>query len=285
MAELEVRRNPLFCTSHGVASRARRRSGGGGTVAPGRVVLRSAAHRPPGTPLSPQGADRSFVFASGMAALTAVTRLVHTGQRVLSGDDIYGGTSRLLSRVLPKQGISVTNCDMTDLAARHLPRPNPRSGRPRAPPRPAQREQGARTPGHPPLTAAAGAPPPPPGRLQAVKKAMTPDVKLVILESPTNPRLQARSLARRAAQRGPGNARRRLACARRSQVATLIWPIRPSARPPGRPQITDIKAVTELAHTNGALVCVDNSIMAMFQQPLARPWPRLLTPAAAAAAP
>lgn len=65
-----------------------------------------------------QGADRSFVFASGMAALTTVTRLVHTGQRILTGDDIYGGTSRLLSRVLPKQGINVTNVDMTDLAVR-----------------------------------------------------------------------------------------------------------------------------------------------------------------------
>lgn len=31
-----------------------------------------------------------------------------------------------------------------------------------------------------------------PVRVQAVKKAMTPDVKLVIIESPTNPRLQAR---------------------------------------------------------------------------------------------
>jgi hypothetical protein len=51
-----------------------------------------------------EGADRAFAFTSGMAALTAVTRLVGAGQRVLSGDDIYGGTSRLLSSVLPKQG-------------------------------------------------------------------------------------------------------------------------------------------------------------------------------------
>jgi cystathionine beta-lyase/cystathionine gamma-synthase len=37
-----------------------------------------------------QGADRAFAFTSGMAALTAVTRLLRSGQRVLSGDDIYG---------------------------------------------------------------------------------------------------------------------------------------------------------------------------------------------------
>ena len=64
-----------------------------------------------------QGAERAFAFTSGMAALTAVTRLVGAGERVLSGDDIYGGTSRLLAQVLPKQGISITNVDMTDLAA------------------------------------------------------------------------------------------------------------------------------------------------------------------------
>lgn len=93
------------------------RSPPGGTPIP-------SAHEPspsPALPL-PKGADRSFVFASGMAALTTVTRLVHTGQRILSGDDIYGGTSRLLSRVLPKQGINVTNIDMTDIAVRTHPR-------------------------------------------------------------------------------------------------------------------------------------------------------------------
>jgi O-acetylhomoserine/O-acetylserine sulfhydrylase-like pyridoxal-dependent enzyme len=44
-----------------------------------------------------------------MAALTAATRLVHSGQRILAGDDIYGGTSRLLSAVLPKQGARHTH--------------------------------------------------------------------------------------------------------------------------------------------------------------------------------
>ena len=63
------------------------------------------------------GATRGFAFASGMAALTAVTRLVRAGERVVAGNDIYGGTSRLLAQVLPKQGIKVTNVDMTDLAA------------------------------------------------------------------------------------------------------------------------------------------------------------------------
>lgn len=43
-----------------------------------------------------EGADRSLAFTSGMAALTAVTRLVKTGERILAGDDIYGALITVL---------------------------------------------------------------------------------------------------------------------------------------------------------------------------------------------
>ena len=66
-------------------------------------------------PRGVQGADRSFAFTSGMSALVAVVRLVKAGQHILAGDDIYGGTSRLLSSVVPEQGIAVSNVDMTDI--------------------------------------------------------------------------------------------------------------------------------------------------------------------------
>jgi len=36
-----------------------------------------------------------------MAALSAVLRLVASGEHVVAGDDIYGGTSRLLAQVAP----------------------------------------------------------------------------------------------------------------------------------------------------------------------------------------
>ena len=62
-----------------------------------------------------QGAARSFGFASGMAALSVVLRLVRAGQHVVAGDDIYGGTSRLLAQVAPGLGIAVTNVDTTDI--------------------------------------------------------------------------------------------------------------------------------------------------------------------------
>ncbi|KAG9444177.1 hypothetical protein H6P81_015517 [Aristolochia fimbriata] len=60
-------------------------------------------------------ADRAFCFTSGMAALTAVTSLVEAGQEIVAGDDIYGGSDRLLSRVVPKKGILVKRVNTTDL--------------------------------------------------------------------------------------------------------------------------------------------------------------------------
>ncbi|GAB2295591.1 hypothetical protein Dimus_029751 [Dionaea muscipula] len=60
-------------------------------------------------------ADRALCFTSGMAALAAVTRLVGTGEEIVAGDDIYGGSDRLLSQVLPKTGIVVKRVNMSDL--------------------------------------------------------------------------------------------------------------------------------------------------------------------------
>jgi len=56
-------------------------------------------------------------FASGMAAITAVTRLVGSGDEILASDDLYGGSIRLLEQILPRQGIAVRYVDTTDLNA------------------------------------------------------------------------------------------------------------------------------------------------------------------------
>eukprot|EP00879_Flechtneria_rotunda_P019986 GHRR01021013.1.p1 GENE.GHRR01021013.1~~GHRR01021013.1.p1 ORF type:complete len:769 (+),score=330.87 GHRR01021013.1:305-2611(+) len=88
-----------------------------------------------------EGGCRALAFTSGMAALAVVTRLVSTGGHIVAGDDIYGGTSRLLSQIVPAAGITVSNVDMTDI--------------------------------------------------NAVKAALIPGkTQLVMLESPTNPRMQ-----------------------------------------------------------------------------------------------
>ncbi|XP_059668329.1 cystathionine beta-lyase, chloroplastic isoform X2 [Cornus florida] len=118
-------------------------------------------------------ADRAFCFTSGMAALAAVSHLVGTGEEIVAGDDIYGGSDRLLSQVIPKKGIVVKRVNTTDL--------------------------------------------------DEVASAIGPWTKLVWLESPTNP----------------------------------------------RQQISDIRKIAEMAHSHGALLLVDNSIMSpVLSQPL-----------------
>ncbi|PSS01749.1 Cystathionine beta-lyase [Actinidia chinensis var. chinensis] len=60
-------------------------------------------------------ADRAFCFTSGMAALAAVAHLIGTGEEIVAGDDIYGGSDRLLSQVIPKTGVVVKRVNTTDL--------------------------------------------------------------------------------------------------------------------------------------------------------------------------
>ncbi|WOK96417.1 hypothetical protein Cni_G05124 [Canna indica] len=118
-------------------------------------------------------ADQAFCFTSGMAALAAVTHLVEAGQEIVAGDDIYGGSDRLLSRVVPKRGVIVKRVNTSNV--------------------------------------------------NEVASAISPLTKLVWLESPTNP----------------------------------------------RQQITVISKIAEIAHSYGALVMVDNSIMSpVLSQPL-----------------
>ena len=65
------------------------------------------------------GLDRpacALAFASGMAAIDALLRLVAPGEHVLASDDVYGGTYRLFERVLKGYGLSFTYADMTDPA-------------------------------------------------------------------------------------------------------------------------------------------------------------------------
>ncbi len=61
--------------------------------------------------------ERAFAYGSGMAALSALTRLGQGGAHILAGDDLYGGTYRLLDKIAPRQGISASYVDVTDLEA------------------------------------------------------------------------------------------------------------------------------------------------------------------------
>jgi cystathionine gamma-synthase len=60
----------------------------------------------------------AFSFASGLAAEDALLRaLLAPGQHVLMGNDVYGGTHRLVSRVFVPWGASLSTVDMSDLDA------------------------------------------------------------------------------------------------------------------------------------------------------------------------
>ena len=62
-----------------------------------------------------ENAAHARVFSSGMAALTALTRILKAGEEIIAGDDLYGGTVRLLDRIASHQNISVRYVDTTDL--------------------------------------------------------------------------------------------------------------------------------------------------------------------------
>jgi cystathionine beta-lyase len=64
-----------------------------------------------------EGGAYASAFASGMAALTALARSLENGDEIIAGDDLYGGTVRLLEQILPRQGISVRYADTTDVAS------------------------------------------------------------------------------------------------------------------------------------------------------------------------
>lgn len=64
-----------------------------------------------------EGGRHGLAFASGMAAIDTVLRLVGAGQHVLAGNDVYGGTFRLLDKILKGYGVEFSFVDMTDLNA------------------------------------------------------------------------------------------------------------------------------------------------------------------------
>ncbi|CAN5318099.1 cystathionine gamma-synthase [soil metagenome] len=65
-----------------------------------------------------EGGLRAFSFASGLAAEDALLRAVLApGAHIVMGNDVYGGTHRLVNRVFVPWGISLSTVDMSDLDA------------------------------------------------------------------------------------------------------------------------------------------------------------------------
>lgn len=57
---------------------------------------------------------KGLAFASGLAAIDAVLKLLSAGDEIVAVDDIYGGAFRLFTHVYEKFGIKVTYCDTTN---------------------------------------------------------------------------------------------------------------------------------------------------------------------------
>lgn len=57
-----------------------------------------------------------FAFASGMAATTAIMMLFDSGDHVIMTDDVYGGTYRVMTKVLNRVGIDSVFVDTSDPA-------------------------------------------------------------------------------------------------------------------------------------------------------------------------
>jgi cystathionine beta-lyase/cystathionine gamma-synthase len=120
-----------------------------------------------------EGAKFGFAFASGMSATDAVLKLVKAGDHVICGDNTYGGTYRLFSKILSNYGIEFDFVDTSDVTN--------------------------------------------------VEAAFKPNTKMVFVETPTNP------------------------------IMT----------------VTDLRAVSEIAHAHGARVVCDNTFMSPYlQQPM-----------------
>ncbi len=87
-----------------------------------------------------EGGEYGICYSSGLAAMDAVIKLLNTGDDVLCGNDLYGGSYRLLTRVYGPMGIRSRYIDMTNL--------------------------------------------------ELVRHSITPETRLIWLETPTNPTLQ-----------------------------------------------------------------------------------------------
>ena len=80
------------------------------TINPTRVALEKNI-------ASLEGGKFGLAFSSGMGAANTVLDLLSSGDHVVAGNDLYGGTYRIMRRVFERLGLEFTFVDTTDLAA------------------------------------------------------------------------------------------------------------------------------------------------------------------------
>lgn len=61
-----------------------------------------------------EGAASAQVFGSGMAAIAALVTMLKTGDHVICGENVYGGTPRVFDKIFANYGIQFTYVDTSD---------------------------------------------------------------------------------------------------------------------------------------------------------------------------
>jgi len=64
-----------------------------------------------------EGGQYGLAFASGLAAVNTVLNLLRSGDHVIAGRDLYGGSYRIFTKVYGKLGIEFSFVDITSVAA------------------------------------------------------------------------------------------------------------------------------------------------------------------------
>jgi cystathionine beta-lyase len=62
-----------------------------------------------------EGGTHGFAYASGMAAISSAFMMFSAGDHLVVTEDVYGGTYRVLTKVLSRMQIDTTFVDMTDM--------------------------------------------------------------------------------------------------------------------------------------------------------------------------
>jgi cystathionine gamma-lyase len=62
-----------------------------------------------------EGATHGIAFGSGLAALDAVLKLFNAGDHIVCGENVYGGSHRLMERIYGNLGVRATFVDMREI--------------------------------------------------------------------------------------------------------------------------------------------------------------------------
>ena len=62
-----------------------------------------------------ENGTHGFAFSSGLSAIDCVLKMLHPGDEIITGDDLYGGTYRMFSRMFAKYGLKFQFVDMNNI--------------------------------------------------------------------------------------------------------------------------------------------------------------------------